>query len=450
MSVTILIVDDRPERREIVRLQLEKKGYQILEAGNGSATRKIVETERPDLVLLDLRLPDEEGISILSWLRSEYSAIETIIISGTGSIGKAVKCVKLGAFDYLEKPVDADRLRITVRNALERARMSRRITELRVDFKERSKIVGNSNAMGKVFDLIELAGPTDASVLILGESGVGKELVADAIQRKSKRNKKAYIKLNCAAIPKDLIESELFGHVKGSFTGATASKVGKFEMADCGTLFLDEVGDMSLMSQAKVLRFLQNGEIQRVGGTTIKIVDVRIIAASNKKLQEEIKEKLFREDLFYRLNVISIEVPPLRERKEDIPSLIVHFIEKHGTKKGYDIKGISASAISQLENYDWPGNVRELENVIERSIILSGGELIKQIDIPASAEGKKKVDVLSTDKTFSTQLEEVSHGIIVNALDMHEWNQMATAKYLGLHRNTLLSKMEKLKINRNA
>ena len=267
MSEAILIVDDEPYVREGFRRQLRGEGYQILEASNGSEARNIVETELPSLALLDLGLSDEHGISILSWLRQKYPRIETIVISGTGTISMAMKCIQLGAFDYLEKPVDSDRLRVTIQNALERARMSQRIFELRANNKASSKIVGNSKAMEKVFDLIERAGPTDASVLITGESGVGKELVADAIQHISQRKKNAYVKLNCAAIPVDLIESELFGHQKGAFTGASNSAVGKCEMAAGGTLFLDEVGDMCPGMQAKVLRFLQYGEVQRVGGT---------------------------------------------------------------------------------------------------------------------------------------------------------------------------------------
>ena len=449
MSVRILIVDDDPDIRETVRLQLGGE-FQFFEADNGTVARKIVETELPSLVLLDLSLPDEGGTSVLSWLRQEYSGIETIIISGTGSIGVALECIKLGAFDYLEKPIDTARLQVTVQNALERARMSQSIAELRAGFRERPKIIGNSKAMEKVFDLIELVGPSDASILITGESGVGKELVTDAVQRISKRKENAYVKLNCAAIPIDLIESELFGHEKGSFTGATASKDGQFEMADGGTLFLDEIGDMGLMTQAKMLRFLQYGEVQRVGGTSMKRVDVRIISASNKNLQEEIKEKRFRQDLFYRLNVISIDVPPLRERKEDIPGLVAHFIEKWGTNKGYDKKDISPEALFQLENYDWPGNVRELENVVQRSIILSKRGVIQEIDIPMSVEGEKKRRALSTKKNFSDRTQEFSHDIIVNVLETHGWNQSATARHLGLHRNTLLSRMKKLGIYRSA
>jgi len=306
VSQAILIVDDEPDLREILRLELEKKGFHIIEAGYGKEARETIEQEIPDLLLLDLNLPDENGISILKWIQEKYPEIETIIVSGTGSIDMAVESVKIGAFDYLEKPVDFDRLHITVQNALERVKLSRNIVQMHLDTRKRSKIVGNSKVLDEVFNLIERTGPTDASVLIGGESGVGKELVADAIQQASSRSKNAYIKVNCAAIPKDLIESELFGHIKGAYTGATDTKPGKFELADDGSLFLDEIGDMSVPTQSKVLRFLQNGETQRVGGTTTRKVDVRIIAATNKNLEEEIKNKLFRQDLFYRLNVIII------------------------------------------------------------------------------------------------------------------------------------------------
>lgn len=448
MPQTILIVDDEPDLREILRMELEKEGYQILEAGDGKQARQLVEGELPELVLLDLNLPDESGISILQWLREQYPDIESIVVSGTGSIGMAVQSVKLGAFDYLEKPVDSDRLQITVQNALQRARLSQNIVQLRQDFKKRSKTVGDSEALEEVFDLIERAAPTDASVLIRGESGVGKELVADAIQQASKRNKNPYVKVNCAAIPKDLIESELFGHVKGSFTGATDTKAGKFELADGGTLFLDEVGDMSLMTQAKVLRFLQNGETQRVGGTTTRKVDVRVIAATNKDLEEEIREKRFREDLLYRLNVISIDVPPLRERKEDIPALVAHFIEKHGINKGYGARGITSEALAHLGDYDWPGNIRELENMIERYVILSRSELIEEIVLPSSTSGVESGTALDERVPFSDRVNAFSRDILVAALEKHQWNRSAAAKELGLHRNTLLSKMEKLGIGK--
>lgn len=449
MSQTILIVDDEPDLREILRLELEKENYQILEAGNGQETRKCVEQELPDLLLLDLSLPDENGISILKWLQENYPEIGTIIISGTGSISMAVESVKLGAFDYLEKPVDSDRLQITVQNALDRVKLSRNIVQLHVDFRKRSKIVGSSKALEGIFDIVERAAPTDASVLICGESGVGKELFANAIQQASHRNKNAYVKVNCAAIPKDLIESELFGHVKGSYTGATDTRTGKFELADGGTLFLDEVGDMSLMTQSKVLRFLQNGETERVGGSRTRKVDVRVIAATNKNLEEEIEKKEFREDLYYRLNVITIKVPPLRERKEDISDLIFHFIGKHGTNKGYKVRGITSEALSQLEQYGWPGNIRELENVIERSIILSQSKLIEKVDLPSSEKRIESGMIQDEKLPFSDRLDAFSRNVLLDALEKHNWNQTTTAKYLGLHRNTLLSKMEKLEIHKD-
>lgn len=449
MAQTILIVDDESDLRDIYSLYLDAEECQIFEAGSAKQSKNIIEKELPDLVLLDLGLPDEGGITVLKWLRDKYPLIETIIISGTGSIEKALESVRLGAFDYLEKPVDSNRLIVTVRNALSRASLSKEKADFIADLNLHSQMIGNSKAMQEIFELIEIAGPTEASVLIQGESGVGKELVAKAIQQRSKRNKKPYVKLNCAAIPQELIESELFGHVKGSFTGATESKDGKVERADGGTLFLDEIGDMSLLTQAKVLRFLQEGEIERVGGSSKKKVDVRIIAATNKDLEEEINQKNFRSDLFYRLNVISIHVPPLRARLNDLPILVTHFLEKHGRKKGYSITGIEKAVLDMFQSYYWPGNVRELENLIERSVIFCKGSLITLAELPSLLNKKKQVSSLSSSTSFSEQVDYHMRDIIVKTLEENHWNQSKAASDLGLHRNTLISKMKKLNISQN-
>lgn len=454
MAQSILIVDNEPDLRNIYNLCLEAEKCQTFEAGTAEEARTIVETELPDLVLLDLGLPDEDGISVLKWLREKYPLIEAVIISGTGSIEKALESVRLGAFDYLEKPVDVDRLIVTARNALSRASLSKEKADIKGDMKRYTQIIGNSTGMKKVYNLIIKAAPTDASVLIQGESGTGKELVAGAIHRGSKRSKKPYIRLNCATIPQNLIESELFGLVKGSFTGATESKVGKIERADGGTLLLDEIGDMTTLTQAKVLRFLEEGEIERVGGgSTQKIVDVRIISATNKILEDEIKEKNFRSDLFFRLNVINIQIPPLRDRREDIPSLAIHLIDKLGMKKGFKIQGIDQDALDKLQEHDWPGNVRELENVIERSIIFCKGDSISANDL-FQLRAMKSVLVTppTTLTTYSGSLNDQidlhMREIIINTLEAYNWNQSKAAAKLGLHRNTLISKMKKLQISR--
>ncbi len=449
MKQTILIIDDEQDLRQIYSLYLEAEGCTIIEAETGAEGRRLIATEDPDLVLLDLKLPDDDGLNILSFIKTDFPGIETIIISGVGDIHKALDSVKLGAFDYLEKPVDSNRLIVTARNALSRANLFRENATLLAETKKHSDIVGSSKVMEKVFELIDIAGPSDATVLIHGESGVGKELVARAIQARSGRRKKSFIQLNCAAIPQELIESELFGHVKGSFTGATADKAGKAEMADGGTLFLDEIADMSLMTQAKVLRFLQNGDIEPVGGTGLKKVDVRIIAATNKDLLEEIKQKRFREDLYYRLNVIFIKIPPLRDRMEDIPGLVGYFLNKHGREKGYEAEGIEKRALKQLEKYHWPGNVRELENVIERSIIFCPGDKIQEIDHPAMESHSYEDEEGEGNSSFEDQVNQFSKRVIKEALRKFGWNQSLTAEQLGLHRNTLQSKIKKLNIQKD-
>ncbi len=448
MKQKILIIDDEPDLRKIYSIYLEAEDCSIYEAGTGMEGRHLIAEQDPDLLLLDLNLPDDSGLEILKFIKQNFPGIETIIISGTGDIDKALESIKLGAFDYIEKPVNSNRLIITARNALSHANLHRENASLLADTKQQFDIVGNSKVMERVFELINIGGPSDASVLITGESGVGKELVARGIQSRSARRKKPFIQLNCAAIPQELIESELFGHMKGSFTGATSDKAGKAELADGGTLFLDEIGDMSLMTQAKVLRFLQNGEIEPVGGTGSKNVNVRIIAATNKDLLNEIKENRFREDLYYRLNVISIKIPALKDRMEDIPSLVNYFLNKHGLEKGYKVESIGKRALKQLERYDWPGNVRELENVIERSIIFCTGKKIKDIDHPAMGPGTIPIMDEPDGGSFDNQVNYFSKTVIKKALDKYDWNQSRTADQLGLHRNTLQSKIKKLNITK--
>lgn len=373
----ILIVDDEPAIRRTLKEILEFEKFEVEEAADGLECMAKLKKEPFDVVLMDIKMPKMDGMEALE--RVQLLAVDTpvVMISGHGNIETAVEAVKKGAFDYISKPPDLNRLLITLRNAMDKSSL---ITETRVLQKKVSKakvqeIIGDSMAITKINELIERVAPTDSRVLITGENGTGKELVARWIHEKSARNSSPIVEVNCAAIPSELIDSELFGHEKGSFTSAHKQRIGKFELAHGGTLFLDEIGDMSLSAQSKVLRALQEHKITRVGGEKDILVDVRVIAATNKDLQEEIKKGNFREDLYFRLAVIMVEVPPLRDRREDVPILVEHFIEQICGDYGITPKRISREALVALKNLSWPGNIRELRNVVERLIILSGNEI---------------------------------------------------------------------------
>src|SRR5687767_8298471 len=381
MKHRVLIVDDEPGIRQAVKQVLEYEDMEVRTAGSGGEAITVYPDFRPHVVFLDVKMAGLDGLETLKRLRTIDPKAQVVMISGHGTIATAVEATQRGAFDFLEKPLDTDRLLVTVRNALAHAELVDENTRLRERTGNRYQMVGASPALQAVRDLVAKVGPTSARVLITGENGTGKELVARALHEASPRRDKPFIEVNCAAIPSELIESELFGHMKGSFTGAFADRAGKFEQADGGTLFLDEVGDMSLSAQAKLLRVLQEGVVTRIGGSKSIQVDVRVLAATNKDLEAEIAEGRFREDLLYRLNVVPIEVPPLRERTEDIPALVAHFAEQLAASAGVPGRRFADDAVRRLQTRSWPGNIRELRNAVERALILASGKVISAADI---------------------------------------------------------------------
>lgn len=378
MSARILVIDDEASIRESLRMILEYDGYQCLLAATGEDGLAQVRQEAPDLVFLDIKMPRMDGLEVLTQLKAIDEALPVVMISGHGTVATAVESTKLGAIDFIEKPLSSERVLLTIRNAVNASRLERENRQLRGAEDARYNLVGAGSALHGVLDAVQRAAPTNATVLILGESGVGKELVARAIHRNSLRARERFVQVNCAAIPEELIESELFGHEKGSFTGAADRQLGKFELADRGTIFLDEVGDMSPKTQAKVLRVLQEGEVERIGSQRTLKVDVRVIAATNKDLHAAIADGSFREDLYFRLSVIPIVVPPLRDRREDIPALVKHFSDLFA-EEGGRARRFTPGAIDLLQRYPWRGNVRELKNTVERALIMARGE---QIDVP--------------------------------------------------------------------
>lgn len=442
---TILIVDDEKSVRDSIRMILEYEGYGVQFAENGPQALSKVQGGEIHLVLLDVKMAGMDGLEVLQKIRERDSAIPVIMISGHGTIETAVEATKLGAFDFLPKPLDRDKLIITVRNALDRARLTEEYRSLKEHVEGKFQLLGESAKIREILDLVARVAPTDARVLITGENGTGKELVARAIHRQSKRADKPFVEVNCAAIPAELIESELFGHEKGSFTGATAQRIGKFEQANGGTLFLDEIGDMSLNAQAKVLRALEEGRIERVGGNKLITVDVRVIAATNKNIPEAIKNGTFRDDLYHRLKVIPIHVPPLRDRREDIPLLVNAFVEDVCARNGMARRMVSQQAMNRLEARDWPGNVRELRNAIERLVILSPGSEVDTalLDPPSGTGGGEFDDILGKGGTFQEFKERAEAAFIKRQLDRYRWNISKTAEALDIQRSHLYTKMKK-------
>ncbi|MEK6566289.1 MAG: sigma-54 dependent transcriptional regulator [Bacteroidota bacterium] len=448
---TILVVDDEQSVRNSLKMILEYERFEVEFAENGETALKKLITASVDVVLLDVKMAGMDGIEVLQRIREKKAHLPVIMISGHGTIETAVEATKLGAYDFLPKPLDRDKLLVTIRNALQQAKLSEDYHKLQETVEGRLQILGESTKIKQVLEIVDRVGPTEARILITGENGTGKELVAKAIYRKSKRISKPFVEVNCAAIPSELIESELFGHEKGSFTGATAQRIGKFEQADGGTLFLDEIGDMSLQAQAKVLRALEEGKVERVGGTRLISVDTRVIAATNKDLSEEIEEGNFRNDLYHRLNVIPIHIPPLRERRDDIPTLVRAFIDEVCAKNGMAKKNITEEGIMDLKRRDWPGNVRELKNAVERIVILSPGTSCDTsfLGSPAGVASKVSEDFLNVGGTFQEFKERAEAAFIKRQLELHRWNISKTATALDIQRSHLYTKMKRYGLMKN-
>jgi two-component system nitrogen regulation response regulator NtrX len=458
MKPRVLVIDDEPAIRDAMRLILEYESYEVLGAATGEEGLAIIEREGVDLVFLDIKMPGMDGIDVLRRLSHLTDQMPVVVISGNvaeggASASEAAEAIKLGARDFIEKPPSSERVLVTVRNAIDSSRLRTEVRSLRRDVEKRYQIVGDSPALTRVKDAIARASPTTATVLIWGESGVGKELVARAIHRESLRRDQAFVQVNCAAIPDELIESELFGHEKGSFTGATDRQIGKFEQADKGTIFLDEIGDMSLKTQAKVLRVLQEQELERLGSNKVLKVDVRVIAATNKNLEEEIERGTFREDLFYRLNVVPIHVPPLRERREDIALLVRHFADWFARENNFRRKTFSAAALEHLRQQHWRGNIRELRNYVERLVIMTPGDAIDVGELPGVGPARIDAPAAAADNEFmrAGTLQEFKatseRAFLVGKLREFGWNISRTAEEIDTPRSNLYKKLEQYQIS---
>ncbi|MGD8276480.1 MAG: sigma-54 dependent transcriptional regulator [Gemmatimonadota bacterium] len=448
----VLVVDDEEGIRKVLRQLLEYEGHEVVLASGGGEALSAFEQDRPDLTLLDVKMARMDGLEVLDRIREMDGAAVVIMISGHGTIETAVEATRRGAWDFLEKPLDADRLLVTIRNALQHLGLERENARLRGEIASHHEIVGSSFAIRALVERIEKVAPTDARVLITGENGTGKELVARALHRLSPRAAQRFVEVNCAAIPSELIESELFGHRKGSFTGAHEDRAGKFEQADGGTLFLDEIGDMSLAAQSKVLRALQDGVITRVGGEKPIKVDVRVIAATNKKLDREIEAGQFREDLYFRLNVVPIHVPPLRERRDDVPMLVRHFARLAASEQRLPPRDFSDDSLDRLARLDWQGNVRELRNTVERLLILARGEPISGSEVArlvagAVSDGGASADLLGAD-TFTQFKDRAERAFILAKLREHDWNVSETARVIEMPRSNLYKKIERYHLTR--
>ncbi|MDE0897899.1 MAG: sigma-54 dependent transcriptional regulator [Longimicrobiales bacterium] len=448
----LLVVDDESGIRDALVQVFEYEGHEVLAAEDGPDGIALAVDFRPDVIFLDVKMPGLDGLDVLARLREDDPSALVIMISGHGTIDTAVEATRKGAYDFLEKPLDTDRLLVTLRRALQLRGLTQSMADLRSQVESRYEIVGTSYPVRQVLERVERVAPTDARVLVTGENGTGKELVARAIHRLSSREARPFIEVNCAAIPSELIESALFGHVKGSFTGAVANRAGKFEQADGGTLFLDEIGDMSKDAQAKVLRALEQGVITRVGGSKAVQVDVRVIAATNKELERQIDEGDFREDLYYRLNVVPIHMPPLRERRDDIPMLIQHFTDIMTQREGMSPRSFETAAIDRLRTLSWPGNVRELRNTVERLLILSAGDSVRSEDVELLAAGRSAGggvggELLSTDN-FSDFKERAERAYILQKLRENDWNVAETARRIDMPRSNLYKKIERYELVR--
>jgi len=449
----VLVVDDEKSQRNIVKTILQSAGYAVEDAANAHQAFELYRTGDFDVVLTDLKLPDTDGLSIVDQLFKIQPHGCLIIMTAHGSIDSAVEAMKKGAFDYLTKPLDRDQILIVLKRALEKVQLLKENRLLQQQLEERfslDNIIGHHNQMQGIFQIIKKISTSDVTVLIYGESGTGKEIIARAIHFNSQRKHKPFMAINCAAIPEPLIDSELFGYEKGAFTGAAMRRIGLFEAADKGTLFLDEIGDLSLALQAKILRTLQEREIRRLGGREQIKIDVRVVAATNKQLEAEIRRGNFREDLFYRLNVMTIQIPPLRERNTDIPALVEHFIQKYSRKVGNAVKKISHQALRFLMEYPWPGNVRQLESVIERVILLCETDCIELEDLPSEIK-TKPVPITGLDLQLPVEgfsLEEFERELIIKTMEKNQWVIAKAAKQLGLSYKTLQYRLDKFQVKR--
>jgi two-component system nitrogen regulation response regulator NtrX len=450
MRQRVLIADDEIGIRQALKQVLEYEDLEVREAASGGEAITLYSEFRPHLVILDVKMAGLDGLDTLSRLRAVDPGAQVVMISGHGTIATAVEATQRGAFDFLEKPLDTDRLLLTVRNALTHRELVGENARLRQASESRYQMVGTSPALEAVRELITKVGPTTARVLITGENGTGKELVARALHDVSPRRDRPFVEVNCAAIPSELIESELFGHMKGSFTGAVADRPGKFEQADGGTLFLDEVGDMSLPAQAKLLRVLQEGVVTRIGGSKPIRVDVRVLAATNKDLEHEIEEERFREDLLYRLNVVPIEVPALRDRREDIPGLVRHFAQQIAASAGVPGRKFSEEAITLLKGRVWAGNIRELRNAVERALILASGKTVTAKDIERLLPGAMVHAPAGDSLSLEDFKAEAEKQYLVQQLRLRDWNVPETARALRVKRANLYKKIERFGLTKDS
>ncbi len=450
----ILVIDDEESIRDLLEDFLESKGFEVTTTHDGESGLELLKEDKFDLFLLDLMMPGMSGLDVLKEASMEKISVPSIVITAFASVQTAVEAMKLGAFDYINKPFVLEDVHIAIKRALDVSRLQEENIRLKKELKKKfgyHKIIGNSQAIQKVIKFIEKIADTDSTVLITGESGTGKELVSKTIHYNSSRSRKPFVPLNCAAIPKDILESELFGHEKGAFTGAISTRLGRFELANNGTLFLDEIGELAPSLQVKLLRVLQEKEFERVGGIKTIKVDVRILAATNRDLEKAVKDGIFREDLYYRLNVIPMHLPPLRKMKDDIPLLVEHFINDISKRKKKDPPRISAEALDCFINYRWPGNVRELENLMERLIVLKEGDDVMNEDLPerlsekrSAQDGTQKSHRLSSEGIdLNIMLDDIENNMIMQALEISKGVKSKAANLLGLNRTTLIEKMKK-------
>jgi Nif-specific regulatory protein len=446
---TILIADDKSSMRKVLRQTLEGDQYSIVEAEDGEKALEMIKAKHIDLIITDIKMPKLDGMALLKMIRELDNEIMVIVMTAYGTIETAVEAMKLGAYDYITKPFSTEQVKLTVDKAIERQKLLYENKYLREKLNDQynyKRIVGNSGAMQPVYELIEKVAPTDTAVLIRGESGTGKELVAHAIHFNSRRKDKPFIKVNCAVLAEGVLESELFGHEKGSFTGAAGKRIGRFELAHGGSIFLDEIGDINPATQVKLLRVLQEKEFERVGGTEVIRSDVRIITATNKNLEEAIKKGQFREDLFFRLNVVPIVVPPLRERREDVERLAQHFLHRYNQEANKKIVKIDKKALELMARYHWPGNVRELENAVQRAVVLADSDTVYPSNLPLDIQTFQKDEYLhhlKEDSSLTDKVENYEKELILKAMEKANHVQTKAAKLLDVNRTALIYKLKK-------